>query len=311
MSGSRSNRVAGASGEPAAGQPRRSQRVRFPGGNGFELAGIVDLPAIAGAAAADAAAVAGPRRLPVGMPLVVFSHCFTCNKDLKAVVRLSRALAEAGIAVLRYDMTGLGGSDGDFTHTDFTTNLADLRAALAWAAAELGPVTGLLGHSFGGAASLAIAGDAASLPRSVGGIATLAAPSETKHLATLMVRMNAAIESEGRGEVEIGGRRWTIRREALSDFRSHRLEEAISRIAVPLMLLHSPVDRTVGFDHALRILQLASVRPDDATRPAVSLVALDGADHLLAENPADLRYVAEVLAAFFWRHRSASGAPPA
>src|SRR5690606_13463748 len=106
-----------------------------------------------------------------------------------------------------------------------------------------------------------------------------------------------------------GGRRWTIRREALADFRSHRLEEAISRISVPLMLLHSPVDRTVGFDHALRILQLASLRPDDAARPAVSLVALDGADHLLAENPADLRYVAELLAAFFWRHRPASDVP--
>ena len=295
--------------QPVAGQPRRSHRVRVPGGNGFELAGIIDLPAIAGSAASGTATDCPPRMLPTGMPLVIFSHCFTCNKDLKAVVRLSRALADAGIAVLRYDMTGLGGSDGDFSHTDFTSNLADLRAALAWAAAELGPVTGLLGHSFGGAASLALGGDAASLPRSVAGIATLAAPSETKHLATLMLRMNAAIESAGHGEVEIGGRRWTIRREALADFRSHRLEEAISRIAVPLMLLHSPVDRTVGFDHALRILQLASVRPDDDARPAVSLVALDGADHLLAENPADLRYVAEILAAFFWRHRSPGNAP--
>ncbi len=296
--------------QPFAGQPRRSHRVRFPGGNGFELAGIIDLPAIAGSAAGSGTAVAGhpARVLPLGMPLVVFSHCFTCNKDLKAIVRLSRALADAGIAVLRYDMTGLGGSDGDFSYTDFTSNLADLRAALTWAAAELGPVTGLLGHSFGGAASLAIGGDAASLPRSVAGIATLAAPSETKHLATLMVRMNAAIESEGRGEVEIGGRRWTIRREALADFRTHRLEEAISRISVPLMLLHSPVDRTVGFDHAMRILQLASVGPGDAARPPVSLVALDGADHLLAENLADLSYVAGVLAAFFWRHRAASDA---
>lgn len=295
------------SGQAATGQPRRSHRVRFPGGNGFELAGIVDLPAgtVDGTAAPER-----PRKLPAGTPLVVFSHCFTCNKDLKAVVRLSRALAEAGIAVLRYDMTGLGGSDGDFTYTDFSTNLADLRAALAWAAAELGPVTGLLGHSFGGAASLAIGGDPASLPKSVGGIATLAAPSDTKHLATLMVRMNAAIETEGRGEVEIGGRRWLLRREALNDFRSHRLEDAISRIAVPLMLLHSPIDRTVGFDHALRILQLASVHPDQTSRPPVSLVALDGADHLLAENPADLRYVAEVLAAFFWRHRSADDVRP-
>src|SRR5690606_16727466 len=143
-------------------------------------------------------------KLPEGSPLVVLSHCFTCNKDLKALVRIGRALAGAGVTVLRYDMTGLGGSDGDFSHTNFTSNLADLRAAIAWAQATLGPVTGLLGHSFGGAATLALGGSPDLLPASVGGIATLAAPSDTAHLADLMVRMNPAIETQGHGEVEIG-----------------------------------------------------------------------------------------------------------
>ncbi len=267
---------------------RRSVRVRFPGGNGFELAGIVD----------------APEEPDDDAPVVVLSHCFTCSKDLKAIVRLGRALAGQGTTVLRYDMTGLGQSDGDFSHTHFSSNLADLNAAIAFASERFGRVTGLLGHSFGGAASLAVAGEPDSFPKSIRSVATLAAPSDTSHLARLMVQKNPQIESQGHGDVEIGGRNWTIRQAMLADFRGHRLEDSISRIEVPLMLLHSPVDATVGFDHAVRILQLASQRRDDAATPAVSLVALDGADHLLAENPSDLGYVAGLLSAFFWRHRT-------
>ncbi|HBJ33155.1 MAG TPA: alpha/beta hydrolase [Planctomycetaceae bacterium] len=293
---------------PTPVESRHSRRVRFPGGNGFDLAGIVDLPSAGphefvgdgDTLREEASADVGPLQQS---PVIVFSHCFTCNKDLKAIVRLGRALAGEGIAVLRYDMTGLGGSDGDFSRTNFTTNLADLRAAIHFATGELGPVTGLLGHSFGGAASLAVAGDASGLPQSLRAIAALAAPSDTQHLAALMAKMNPAIQNDGAGEVEIGGRRWMIRREMLDDFRSHHLDQWISKISLPLMLLHSPVDRTVGFDHALRIMQLASGRRDGAPPTAVSLVALDGADHLLAKNPDDLSYVAGLLASFYWRHR--------
>ena len=275
-------------GPPLIGtEPRRSERVRFPGGNGFELAGILDLPA----------------EISAGSPTVVFSHCFTCGKDLKAIARIGRGLAAQGISVLRYDMTGLGNSEGDFSRTHFSSNLADLQAALTFAHTALGPVTGLLGHSFGGAVSLAHAGtESASLtaPRA---IAALAAPSETHHLATLMARKNPDIESVGEGRVEIGGRSWLIRREMLADFRLHRLEDLIAKIAVPLMVIHSPADKTVSFDHALRIMQLASSPRQTGEPPPVSLVALDGADHLLAETPLDLGYVAGLLAAFFWRYR--------
>lgn len=293
---------------PSLVESRRSRRVRFPGGNGYDLAGIVDLPTAGphdfvgdgDAPGEEPAPIDAP---PQQSPVVVFSHCFTCNKDLKAIVRLGRSLAGEGIAVLRYDMTGLGNSDGDFSRTNFTTNIADLHAAINFANQELGPVTGLLGHSFGGAASLAVAGDGSGLPQSLRAIAALAAPSDTQHLAALMLKMNPAIQSEGAGEVEIGGRRWTIRREMLDDFRSHQLDRLIGNISVPLMLLHSPVDRTVGFDHALRIMQLASVRREGMPSPAAtSLVALDGADHLLAESTEDLSYVAGLLASFFWRH---------
>lgn len=293
---------------PNATESRRSHRVRFPGGNGFDLAGIIDVPTtgpheFVGDSDSPREEPASDQALLRPSPVVVFSHCFTCNKDLKAIVRLGRALAGEGIAVLRYDMTGLGNSDGDFSRTNFSTNLADLRAAIDFASRMLGPVTGLLGHSFGGAASLAVAGGASGLPASLRAVAALAAPSDTQHLAALMARMNPAIQSEGAGEVEIGGRRWTIRQEMLDDFRSHQLESLISNIAVPLMLLHSPVDRTVSFDHAIRIMQLASTGRDGKATTPVSLVALDGADHLLAENPEDLTYVAGLLASFFWRHR--------
>jgi len=274
---------------------RISRRVEFPGGSGFNLAGIVD-QVVVDAASKDGANQESPS------PVIVFSHCFTCNKDLKAIVRTSRALAVSGITVLRYDMTGLGGSDGDFSQTNFTTNIADLRAAIRFATAELGPVTGLIGHSFGGAAALAVAGDPQGFESSLRGIATLAAPSDTQHLAELMDMMNPEIASRGVGEIEIGGRRWAIRREMTADFRSHRLGDLIARVSVPLMVMHSPADRTVAFDEAIRIFQLASTRPVGVTPPAVSLVALDGADHLLANNANDLVYVTELLSAFFRRH---------
>lgn len=273
---------------------RKSYRVRFPGGCGFELAGIIDRP---------------DHQDPV--PVAVFSHCFTCNKDLKAIVRISRALAEAGIAVLRFDMTGLGDSDGDFSRTSFSTNLLDLQAAIRFAATELGPVTALLGHSFGGAASLAVAGSRTSADqaeddppadqlRHLAAVITLAAPSETRHLAELLSRMNPAIQAEGHGQVSIGGRSWTIRREMLADFRSHQLPDLVAKIDVPTLLLHSPVDKTVPYHHALRLMSLIQTAPDRST--PVSLFSLADADHLLADRAEDLPLVASIAASFINRY---------
>jgi dipeptidyl aminopeptidase/acylaminoacyl peptidase len=272
---------------------RKSYRVKIPGGSGCDLAGIIDLP--------DPAT-----RLPSNVsPVVVFSHCFTCNKDLKAIVRVSRALAEAGIAVLRYDMTGLGGSGGDFTATNFTTNLADLRAAIRFAATELGTVNALVGHSFGGAASLAVAGEEPRLDDldRLGAVVTLAAPSDTQHLAVRLARMDPTIERNGRGTVSIGGRRWTIVREMLEDLRRHDLPRIVGRIETPTLLMHSPVDEIVGFDHALRLMGLIQSAPDRST--PVSLISIARADHLLANAAADLPFVASTSAAFIRRYASA------
>ncbi len=199
--------------------------------------------------------------------------------------------------MLRYDMTGLGGSQGDFSQTSFTSNVADVRSAIEFARSEFGNVTALLGHSFGGAASLAAAGDDPSTTKAV---VALAAPSDTHHLAVLLSRMDPDIERVGVGTVSIGGRSWTIRREMLEDFRSHDLPKLTSQIAAPTLLLHSPADKTVGFDHALRNMGLIQSSPHRET--PVSLLSLDRADHLLSESSADLRWVAGTVSAFVQRY---------
>ncbi|QEG41763.1 alpha/beta hydrolase family protein [Roseimaritima ulvae] len=266
------------------GFTRVSSRVRFAGGNGAALAGIVD-------------AVEGHP----DAPLVLFSHCFTCNKDLKAIVRISRRLADSGLAVLRYDMTGLGGSEGDFSETNFTTNLADLRAAAAYAAEHLRPPSLLLGHSFGGAASLAAAATRAVLPAlaDVQAVVGLAAPADTQHLASLLSRMNPAIEQSGRGTVTIGGLQWTITQAMLDDFRQHQLADLIGQIELPILICHSPQDATVPYGEALRIMHLAG---SSETPSPVSLLTIDGADHLLANNASDLTYVADAIVNFARRY---------
>ncbi len=262
---------------------RTSHRVKFPGGLGFDLAGIVD-------AASNAQAVA------------VFSHCFTCNKDLKSIVRISRSLAVHGVTVLRFDMTGLGSSDGDFSQTNFSSNLKDLGAAIRFAMNEIGDVTGLIGHSFGGAASLAIAASESESFPTIRCVATLAAPSDTSHLATLLSRMNPAIESEGFGDVTIGGLHWTIRRQMLEDFRQHDLPGLLAKLRLPVLLLQSPDDMTVGLDHALRIMTL--VQSASGGQGSASLLTLPGADHLLTHSPRDVDYVAAAIAAFLKRYRA-------
>ena len=260
-----------------------SRRVRFDGGTGQPLAGIVDAPVVA---------------RDDGSPVVVFAHCFTCNKDLKAIVRLSRLLARGGVSVLRFDMTGLGDSEGEFSRTDFLSNLADLRKAIEFAGSDLGRVDGLIGHSLGGAAAMAVAGGE-DVPGDLSSLVTLAAPSDTSHLAKLLVGMNPSIETEGQGEVSIGGRTWTIRREFVEQLRQYDLPGQISKIVLDTLSFHSPTDSTVAFDHALRIVNL--IRGGDRGGRA-SLVTLPGSDHLLTRFDRDWPFIAEMIAAFVRRH---------
>lgn len=259
---------------------RRSERVAFPGGSGFELAGIVDWPAH------DPQAT------------VLFTHCFTCNKDLKAIVRISRGLAEAGYLVLRYDLTGLGGSQGDFSQTNFSSNRHDLLAAVHFMSQRFAAPDFLIGHSFGGACSLSLIEEV----HSARGVVTLAAPSDTGHLADQLQRMDPKIASEGTGSVSIGGKTYTILASMLADFREFNLPAKLRQVTKPALLFHSPVDDTLGFEHVLRLFALLTQRSgDDPDSSAASLICLPGADHLLVSNPADLEYVTATIAAWFQR----------
>jgi uncharacterized protein len=263
-----------------SGTVRRSERVYFPGGSGYELSGILDLPSD------EPQAVA------------VFTHCFTCSKDLKAIVRISRGLAELGYAVLRYDLTGLGGSAGDFSHTDFRSNRADLTAAVEFVTQRLAAPSFLIGHSFGGACSLSLT---ESFP-GVRGTVSLASPSDTAHLAKLLARLNPAIEAHGEGVVNIGGFEYSIRPAMLEDFRTFDLPALLQRVTKPVLLFHSPVDETLGFEHALRLYGLLTQRAEEAPPPSpASLICIPDADHLLVRNPADLRFVTHMIAAWFER----------
>lgn len=259
---------------------RTSERVSFVGGAGFKLAGIVDLPD------------------NVPRAVVIFTHCFTCSKDLKAIVRISRGLAEAGYLVLRYDLTGLGGSEGNFSQTNFRSNRDDLQSAARFMSDNYEPPSFLIGHSFGGACSLSMAQELST----VLGVVALAAPSDTSHLADLLHRMDPAIQAMGTGTVAIGGRSYTINKQMLLDFRSYDLSSQLRKLAKPTLLLHSPADETVHFDHVLRLYGLLTQRADDSAAPsAASLICLPDADHLLVKNPADLQFVTQMISAWFDR----------
>ena len=237
--------------------------------------------------------------LPVGRPTAcaLFAHCFTCGKDLKAVVRISRALAERGVAVFRFDFTGLGESEGDFAETNFSSNLEDLVAAAELMRGEWGGAQILIGHSLGGAAVLAAA---RRIPE-VKAVATIAAPSDTEHLRETLVDIAPEIESEGEAEVNLGGRPVRVKNQLLVDLEEQSMMASIHNLGLPLLIFHSPTDEVVGIDHARRIYK--------AARHPKSFVALDGADHLLLTREEDSRFVADVLAAWAGRHVPMKGMP--
>lgn len=243
-----------------------SRRVYFENASGYRLAGIIDLPE------------STPRAF------ALFSHCFTCTKDLKAIVRISRGLASQGIGVLRFDFTGLGDSQGDFSQSNFETVLLDIDAAVDWLTSEHGAPQLLIGHSLGGAAMMACASSVSS----AAALVTIAAPSCTKHLAAFLSAANPIIESEGVGPVTIGGRTHTIRQQLLESLRGRDLETEIKRIAIPHLIFHSLADETLDYRHAEEIFAW--------TGGPKSLITLVGSDHLLVNQPEDVAYVADLIA---------------
>ncbi len=210
----------------------------------------------------------------------VFAHCFTCNKNLNVVRRVSDALTGHGLGVLRFDFTGLGQSAGAFDESHFEQNTADLHAACAFMADRDQPVRLLVGHSLGGAAVLRVAND---LP-DVRAIATIGAPADPRHVKHLF--RDPDFDDQGKADVEIGGRPFTISRDFVDALDNQKLEERVAELRRPLMVFHSPVDRVVGIEHAERIFK--------AARHPKSFVSLGQSDHMVSKTE-DAKYLGHVL----------------
>jgi uncharacterized OsmC-like protein/alpha/beta superfamily hydrolase len=261
-----------------------SSTVRFPGSKGHELAARLDLPSLP------------PRAF------AIFAHCFTCSKESKAAAYVSVALAELGIGVLRFDFTGLGASGGEFAETTFSSNVGDIVTAADWLRTNHAAPAILVGHSLGGAAVLAAAG---RIPEAKA-VATIGAPFEPSHVKKLLKSSAEEIVAKGEAEVDLGGRRFRIRREFIDDLEGQAQREAIAGLRRALLVMHSPRDETVDIENATGIF-VAAKHPK-------SFVSLDTADHLLAKRE-DAGYVARVLAAWASRfvpledpHRVEAGA---
>ncbi|MGB3445702.1 MAG: bifunctional alpha/beta hydrolase/OsmC family protein [Xanthobacteraceae bacterium] len=249
----------------------RTERFQFPGVDGQQLAATLDLP----------------DNPPVAYAL--FAHCFTCGMNVLAAKRIATALAAHGIAVLRFDFTGIGASEGEFANTTFSSNVADLvRAADHLRETKMAPAI-LIGHSLGGAAMLAAAGH---VPEAKA-VVTIAAPSDPVHVTGMFKERIEDIRRDGDVEVLLAGRPFHIKREFLDDVAEQNLTAQIGKLRKALLILHSPTDNTVGIDNATHIF-VAAKHPK-------SFVSLTGADHLLNQKR-DAEYVAHVVAAWVERY---------
>ena len=254
-----------------------AQRLEFPGAGGQVLAARLDAP--------DTAARA----------YALFAHCFTCGKDVFAASRIAQALTDHGIAVLRFDFTGLGASEGDFANTNFSSNVADLQAAAGFLRREFQAPRILIGHSLGGAATLAFAG---SVPE-VQAVVTIAAPSDPVHVTHLFGEQVDAITAQGEAMVQLAGRPFRIKRQFLEDVAEHSLRNKIATMRKALLVMHAPGDTTVGINNALEIFT--------AAKHPKSFISLDTADHLLSSRE-DAVYVANLIAAWSARYLKDAGA---
>jgi len=252
-----------------------TERFQFTGEGGHQLAAALELPD------GEPAAFA------------LFAHCFTCGKDTLAAKRISVALAARGIAVLRFDFTGLGSSEGEFANSTFSSNVADLVHAADHLRTTRKAPSILIGHSLGGAAILAAAG---KIPESKA-VATIAAPSDPAHVTGLFSEHIDNIRAQGEVEVSLAGRPFRIKRKFLDDIVEHELMQDVTGLHKALLVMHSPVDDTVGIDNATKIF-VAAKHPK-------SFVSLDHADHLLTK-PADALYAADVIAAWATRYVEAA-----
>lgn len=245
-------------------------KTEFNSASGEKLAAALDLPSRPHAFA-------------------LFAHCFSCSKDIKAAREIARALRAEGFAVMRFDFTGLGASEGEFANTNFSSNVDDLVAAADFLRTTYEAPSILIGHSLGGAAAIVAA---ARIPE-VKGVAVIGAPAEADHVAMQIGDSRAEIEQKGEATVNLAGRPFTIKKQFLDDLAGQNVLAHASALKKPLLVMHAPLDQTVGIDNATKIF-VAAKHPK-------SFVSLDDADHLLSDAE-DARYAASVLAAWAGRY---------
>jgi len=219
----------------------------------------------------------------------LFAHCFTCGKDIKAAARIAKALVNNNIAVLRFDFTGLGSSEGDFSNSNFSSNVADLVAASEYLREMYQAPSILIGHSLGGAAVIAAA---KHIPEAKG-VVTIGAPAEAAHVTKQFRGQVEAIRDIGEYNVMLAGREFTIKKQFLDDIEAQKQEANIANLRRALLVFHSPIDTTVSIEQAQKIY-LAAKHPK-------SFISLDSADHLLT-NSQDADYVASCITAWSSRY---------
>ena len=256
------------------------EKIRFENADGNALAARLDRP---------------DGESPCAFAL--FAHCFTCSKDLRAAGAISRALTRHGIAVLRFDFTGLGESEGEFADTNFSSNVEDLIAAAGYLSEHYEAPRILVGHSLGGAAVL----QAAQRLDSVQAVSTIGAPYDPEHVTQHLQDAVEDIEEKGEARVQLAGRTFTIRKQFLDDLAATKMETTIRTLGRALLIFHSPVDQTVGANNAAKIFQ--------AAKHPKSFVSLDDADHLLTDR-SDAEYLGVVLGAWAEKYVDRSVSEP-
>ena len=248
-----------------------SQKVEFQNVSGDRLSGVLDIPEDGVSAWA------------------IFAHCFTCSKSSLAASRISRALTRHGVGVLRFDFTGLGESDGDFSETGFSSNVDDLVSAATWMRTQHRDVQLLVGHSLGGAAVIV----AAQHLDGVKAVATLGAPANADRVIAQFDQHIPEITAKGEASVNLAGRPFILRKSFLADVKAAKVRDAASALKRPLLIMHSPVDEVVGIDNATDLFV--------AARHPKSFISLDGAPHLLTRTE-DSDFVADLLASWSRRY---------
>jgi len=257
-----------------------TRKVEFDGSKGAKLAAALELPA------------GRPRAY------ALFAHCFTCSKDIKAAREIARSLRARGFAVLRFDFTGLGGSQGDFANTNFSSNVDDLIAAADFLRAEFAAPSVVIGHSLGGAAAIV----AATRIAETKAVATIGAPAQADHVIMQLKDEEEKIRDRGAAVVQLAGRPFEIQAQFLDDLKKQTVTDCAASLKKPLLVLHAPLDETVGVENATEIF-VAAKHPK-------SFVSLDTADHLLSRTD-DAHYAGEVIAAWSARYLPPAEEDPA